>query len=98
MRKVTQHTVNAFLEGRKLTEGNTRTDGDTLLLHDNAIAQHRHDQQHPGNRSLWITLAGWNTQTTRERLNGLPGVRVTTKKGQTYLNGQPWDGSWTAIK
>jgi len=43
-------------------------------------------------------LAGWNTNTTRERLNALNGVRVTTKKGQAYLNGEKWDGEWITIK
>lgn len=90
-RKVTSEVVSAFLASRTRTVANTRTDGSTLYLHGNAIAQRREDGV------VWVTLAGWDTPTTRERLNGLPGVRVSTKRGQAYLNGQPWDGSWTRV-
>lgn len=44
-----------------------------------------------------VTNAGWPTVTTRERLNGLIGVRVHQKGGKQYLNGNEWDGSWTLI-
>lgn len=49
-----------------------------------------------GNR-LQITTAGWNTVTTRERLNGLPNVSVTQRKGQLYLNGKEWNGELITI-
>ena len=90
-RKVTTEVVSAFLASRSRTVSNTSTDGSTLYLHGNAIAQRREDGV------VWVTLAGWNTPTTRERLNGLPGVRVSTKRGQAYLNNLPWDGSWTRV-
>ena len=35
-----------------------------------------------------ISMAGYPTTTTRERLNGIPGVSLTQKKGIQYLNGQ----------
>ncbi len=41
---------------------------------------------------VYITTAGWNTVTTKERLNGLKGVRVSTRGGVLMLNGEPWDG------
>lgn len=50
------------------------------------------------NRELFITTADWNTRTTRERLNGLSGVRLGTSKGQLYLNNVPWDGKLINIK
>ena len=50
-----------------------------------------------GNR-LQITTAGWNTVTTRERLNGLPNVSVIQRKGKLYLNGKEWDGEWIEVK
>ena len=52
-----------------------------LVLHNNTIARHINGE------GLSINLCGWNTPTTRERLNGLPGVNLTTRKGQAYLNG-----------
>jgi len=38
--------------------------------------------------SLFVTLADCPTATTRERLNGLPGVLVGQKGGKHYLNGK----------
>jgi hypothetical protein len=65
MRKVTRNTGTAFIAGVKCTEGNTFTDGKELLLHGNTIAWKNEDGD------TFITCAGWNTNTTRERLNGL---------------------------
>lgn len=65
MRKVTKDTVAAFLAGTGRTVGNTTTDGNVLLLHGNRIAEKMPDG------SIYATLAGWGSPTTRERLNGL---------------------------
>jgi hypothetical protein len=84
MRKVTSKAIAAFTASRNFRDGNTEVqsgDGIThILLHGNAIA--RKDAV-----ALSINLCGWNTPTTRERLNGLAGVSVSTKQGQAYLNG-----------
>jgi hypothetical protein len=95
-RKITQEAVSAFYNNRKFNKSNMSVeitdDGQTLLkLHGNTIAGTDY-------KGTWITDAGWPTRTTFERLNGLYDVRVNTKKGQTYLNGFPWDGSKTYIK
>jgi hypothetical protein len=100
MRKVTEQVVSAFLAGQSKTVGNTRCDEHSLYLHGNRIATRLNYGSEPlstDDGCIRITLAGWNTPTTRERLNGLPGVRVTTKAGQAYLNGQPWGGSWARV-
>lgn len=75
------------------TQGNTHTDGNTLFLHGNAIARHTE-------RGLEITMAGWETVTTRERLNGLAGVSVSQSKGEQYLNGHKWANPniWTNLQ
>lgn len=98
-RKVTAVVVASFLEGRHIRVGNTHTDEHSLYLHGNRIATRLNYGSEPlGLREGFrITIAGWNTPTTRERLNGLPGVSVSTRKGQAYLNGRPWDGSWATI-
>lgn len=70
--------------------GNTVSDGLTLKLHGNTIAEWR-------DGSLWVTTAGWNTSTTKDRLNGLAGVRVHQNNWDFYLNGQKWGGEWTQI-
>lgn len=78
------------MQHSKLEMGNTMTDGETLYLHGNAIARHT-------SSGITITNAGWPSNTTRERLNGLPGVSVNQKKGKQYLNGKEWSGEWTSI-
>jgi DNA-binding cell septation regulator SpoVG len=86
MRTITSKAINAFASARKFRNGNTAveitTDSTFLVLHGHKIAS-------KGNKGLFINLCGWNTPTTRERLNGLTGVSVNTKQGQAYLNGKP---------
>ena len=43
-------------------------------------------------KELWITSAGWPTNTTKERLNGFNGVHIYQKDFQWYLNGEAWNG------
>ena len=95
MRKITQLASKAFNSGEPFSLDNTLVkvsdSGVTisLLLHGNLIAVHDGD-------SLKITASGWNTPTTKERLNGLNGVTVNIKKGQLYLNGK--GGEWVDVK
>lgn len=91
MRQVTQKIVSAFLKGEKARCGNTSTDGRFLSLHGNDIATRLDD-------GFMIETCGWFTLTTKERLNGLPGVKINQKAGKWYLNGQEWDGKATFVK
>lgn len=101
MRKVTQQTVGAFNNNLgALKAGNTQVqyyarydfanlvfyDARVLFLHGNAIAVY--NSMH----GLYITNAGWATNTTKERLNAVNGVSIQQKKGIWYLNGKEWDG------
>ena len=88
MRKITREIVAAFMNREEKRIGNSHTRGEFLYLHDNPIACLNADG------TIEVTTAGWNTPTTRERLNGLPGIRVNVKQGQLYLNGFRWDGNW----
>ena len=90
MRKITREIVDAFQNSRSLTIDNSRTNGESLWLFGNKIAEIRRD-------GLWITNAGWNSATTKERLNGLSGVRIFWTGGSLYLNGYEWDGRWTHV-
>lgn len=90
MRNITAKITKAFIARQTAYLDNTRTDGNSLFLHENRIAEFRAGE-------LWITTAGWNTRTTAERLNGLPGVRVNTVKGDLKLNGADWDGGWVRV-
>lgn len=89
MRKITRDIIRAFESRTELRIGNSRTDGKSLWLFGNKIAEHRSD-------GLWITNAGWNSVTTKERLNGL-GVRIQQVRGDWVLNGRAWEGGWVNV-
>jgi len=90
MRKVTQEVVGAFNAGRECRRGNTRSTGDCLYLHGNLIAERRPD-------GVYITNAGWSSNVTKERLNGIYGVNVYQKAWHWYLNGNAWDGKMIRV-
>tara|TARA_R110002020_G_scaffold180152_8_gene374350 strand:- start:3921 stop:4229 length:309 start_codon:yes stop_codon:yes gene_type:complete len=85
MRKVTKQIKQAFNNGTSLKVGNTRTDGQTVWLHGNAIVK-----RDPDGLVRW-SLAGWNTPTTRERVNGIANADVCQFKFEPVLNGQVID-------
>jgi hypothetical protein len=90
MRQVTKQIAEAFLNGKAKVTKNTTTDGKSLYLFGNKIAEHRED-------GLYITNCGWPTKTTKERLNGLDGVNIHQAKNKWYLNGNEWDGDWIKV-
>ena len=65
MRQETQKIMSAFLQGQKASAARTNTDGNTVWLHGNKIAQRSEGD------FVDFSLAGWPTVTTRERINGL---------------------------
>ena len=88
MRKVTRTIARAFYCGDSESCGNTRTDGKSVWLHGNKIAFKDED----GN--LHITNAGYETNVTKERLNGLlelgnfpgwPSPRIFAKNFRWHL-------------
>ena len=97
MRKISKDAVNAFSVQKNLSSSNTMVKYDPVLeetylyLHGNLIAKNSPKE------GLRITSAGWETNTTKERLNALPGVSINQKKGVWYLNGVEWDGSWINV-
>lgn len=86
MRLITKKIHLAFFAGRALTLGNTRTDGNSVWLHGNKIVEMRED-------GVYATLAGWNTPTTRERVNGITGARFSQKNFTPHLDGKPIDAN-----
>ena len=94
-RKITQESVSAFLSGRKFKKGNMSVENELgytkLKLHGNTIATI------DALGVLSISNAGWQSNTTKERLNGLPNVHINQKNWSWYLNGNEWDGSWKRI-
>ena len=100
MRKVTRNCAQAFIDGRNYSEGNTSVfvdanDVRVMQLHGNTIAEMTPGD--PGiNPRLRVTLAGWPTNTTRERINGLLQIagcfrRVWQENHAQYV-GQPHGG------
>jgi hypothetical protein len=98
MRTITKNAVNAFLNAQKFKTDNTSVEIEPnvtiLKLHGNPIAYKYNDPE----KTLSITNAGWFSNTTKERLNGLPNVRVQQVKGVWMLNGKEWDGKLIDIK
>ena len=94
-RKITRESISAFLNKTPFKKSNMEVVQHAsfwkLKLHGNTIAT-----IDPLN-VLCISNAGWESNTTKERLNGLPGVRINQKNWNWYLNGQEWDGSWKRI-
>ena len=93
MREITKLVVGAFMDRRSKKLSNTETDGETLWLHNNAIARWKYNIRN-NVYALEVSFAGWPTATTRERLNGLPNVHVFQRDHEQYLNGVKldWDG------
>lgn len=97
MRKITQESIGSFNSNTPFNKANMSVEvlpNVTILkLHGNSIAYRYNNPE----RTLSITTCGWDTPTTKERLNGLDGVSVYTSKGQLYLNGKAWNGDLIEI-
>jgi hypothetical protein len=96
MKKVTRRIAEAFKAGKRLTVGNTSTDGERVYLHGNLIVERQKDGK------IYGTLAGWPTVTTRERLNGIcqvidSPIGFYQKKWEQYVSCftvDQIDGDW----
>ena len=92
MKKITKESVEAFLNAKPFNKSNMQVEilpnVSLLKLHGNIIAYLYNDP----NKTLSITNCGWFSNTTKERLNALPNVRISQKKWNWYLNGKLWDG------
>ncbi len=95
MRKISKLAARAFIEERKFSRDNTTVRSfptiagkmTELYLHGNVIARKRGGKIH-------LSLAGWGTMTTRERLNTLLSemnskVRFHQHKHEQFANDKP---------
>jgi hypothetical protein len=93
MRTITEKSIEKFLNAETFKSGNTSVEvlpNVTILkLFGNAIAYQYNDPE----KTLSITNCGYETATTKERLNGLPNVKITQVKGKWFLNDVEWDGN-----
>jgi len=99
MKKIEAEMCRAVQLGSACRISNTTVEKDAgvtvVRLHGNAIFKRDGDK-------LWFSLAGWNTVTTRSRVNALlrifGGRRVSTKQGQAMLDGKPIDSNkWVGV-
>lgn len=93
MRKITEQACKAFHNNKSFKKDNTEVivgrykNGDVyqtrMILFGNTIAIKDSDDN-----LRRICFRGYNTETTRERLNGLSNVSFTTKRGKLYMDGK----------
>ena len=85
-RQITKEIVKAFMNdvAKRINNSEVHTDfiSTRLYLFNNCIAIKKKDTG-----KIEVSMAGYPTVTTRERLNGIPGCRVYQKNGVQYLNG-----------
>ena len=103
MRLITQESVTAFLNAKKFNKSNMSVEVlpnvTTLKYQGNSIAYKYNDPK----QTISITNCGWETVTTKERLNavislsGLNIGKIYQKNWIWYLNGKKWDGSLTDL-
>lgn len=86
MRQITREAMEAFCEGRRFKKSNMEVTGNSMYLHGNKIAWRDRNHQ------LWISNCGWQSNTTKERLNALPNVHIIQINYTWFLNGVEWDG------
>lgn len=86
-RQIAVDIARALEGGRCKSIKNTMTDGKAVYLHGHKIIERREDG------GWWVTLAGWNTVTTRSRIKDvlgqiLPGaVGISCRDFEPYLYG-----------
>ncbi len=100
MRKVSIEIAKAFINDKRKTVGNTYTENGEIFLHNNKIAwwestgKYYSKGSHIDSNSvhLCFSMCGWDTPTTRERLNTLfyelfksDLVYLKQSKGDQYL-------------
>ncbi|MEA3295797.1 MAG: hypothetical protein U9Q27_01475 [Patescibacteria group bacterium] len=98
MRLITEKAVEHFLNAKSFNQSNTQIkvlpNVTIMLLFGNKIAYKYNDPE----QTMSITNAGYKTNVTKERLNGLSNVHIVQKNGTWFLNGQEWDGNLIDVK
>lgn len=74
----------------RILSRNTRVEDGNLYLHGNHIAR-------DAGKDTAITNKGYFTLTTKDRLNALPNVSISQRRGVWYLNNREWDGGWVLV-
>lgn len=103
MRLITHESVTAFLNAEKFNKSNMSVEvlpNVTILKYQgNSIAYKYNDPK----QTISITNCGWESNTTKERLNGvidLSGLNIGgiyQKNWVWYLDGKEWNGELTDL-
>jgi len=92
MRAITKQSIKAFMNAEPFKKSNMEVEVlpnvTVLKLFGKSIAYRYNDPE----RTLSITNCGWDTPTTKDRLNALPNVSIQQKNYEWFLNGKKWDG------
>ena len=91
MRKISKSIANAFKNGERRCISNTVTDNNEVLLHGNRIMW-KNDSG-----DLCLSMCGWDTPTTRERLNALLYV-LGSEDSLVQRDGEQWVIGDTGIR
>ena len=102
MKKITRQAIQAFTYNRNFKKSNTEVKYSCvenypsswkceLFLFGNLIA-------YKDCHGFFISSGGWETVTTKERLNGLDNVHIYQKNYRWILNGRSWNGKWQEIQ
>jgi hypothetical protein len=98
MKLITKQSIEAFMDARPFKKQNMEVEvlpNVTILkLHGNRIAYRYNDPE----KTLSISNCGWFSNTTKERLNAIPGVSINQKNWEWYLNGEKWNGNLIDVK
>jgi len=98
MRAITRQSIKAFMNAEPFKKSNMEVEVlpnvTVLKLFGNRIAYRYNDPE----RTLSITNCGWDTPTTKERLNALPNVSIQQVNYEWFLNGKKWDGELIDVK
>lgn len=82
MRKISGQASYEFWNNGKFNKSNTKVEDNNLFLFGRVIATYISES------SLFFSLRGYPTVTTRERLRAL-GVPIYQRNGSQYVNGIP---------
>jgi hypothetical protein len=98
MKQITIESVRAFLNAKKFNKSNMSVEvlpNVTILKYQGNSIAYKYNNP---NKTIAITNYGWESRTTKERLNGvisLSGVNIKPiyqKNWQWYLDGKEWHG------
>jgi hypothetical protein len=95
--RISQKAADAFMNGKagRVSDNTVITIDGTVVqmrLFENLIALKLSDRILVSNGGYMVM-----SNTTKDRLNALPGVSVVVRGKKAYLNGEIWDGSWASI-